>query len=87
MGLDTVEIVMWAEEEFDIEISDEEASNIFTVGEFASFITMKAFSSTATSISEDEVYNKLCDLLVNGYAVERDTIKSSSRFIQDLGLD
>ena len=38
-SLDTVELVMAIEEQFDIEIPDEQAANITTVSEAATFIT------------------------------------------------
>jgi len=37
-SLDVVELVMQLEEEFDVEIADEEAENIVTVGDAISFI-------------------------------------------------
>ncbi|OIO05238.1 MAG: acyl carrier protein [Elusimicrobia bacterium CG_4_10_14_0_2_um_filter_56_8] len=41
-SLDTVELVMALEEEFDIEIPDEDAEKIKTVGEAVSYITDKS---------------------------------------------
>jgi acyl carrier protein len=41
-SLDTVELVMALEEEFDIEIPDEDAEKIKTVGEAVRYITEKA---------------------------------------------
>ena len=41
-SLETVELVMALEEEFGIEISDEEAENIKTVGDAIKFISEKA---------------------------------------------
>ncbi len=41
-SLDTVELVMALEEEFDIEIPDEDAEKIKTVGEAISYIKEKA---------------------------------------------
>jgi acyl carrier protein len=40
-SLDVVELIMGLEDEFGIEISDEEAENIRTVGDAVSFITKK----------------------------------------------
>tara|TARA_Y100000310_G_scaffold287229_1_gene311978 strand:+ start:341 stop:580 length:240 start_codon:yes stop_codon:yes gene_type:complete len=40
-SLDVVELIMCLEEEFNIEISDIEASNIFTVNEAVAFIEKK----------------------------------------------
>ena len=41
-SLDTVELVMAFEEEFDMEIPDEEAENIATVGDAVTYIDSKS---------------------------------------------
>ena len=38
MGLDTVEIVLWAEKEFSIAITDADAGEVSTVGDFSQLI-------------------------------------------------
>lgn len=40
-SLDTVELIMKFEEEFDLEIADEEAEKLTTVGEAISFLSEK----------------------------------------------
>ena len=40
-SLDTVELIMQFEEEFDIEISDEEAENLTTIGKSVDYIDNK----------------------------------------------
>ena len=40
-SLDTVELIMQFEEEFSIEIPDEEAENILSVGQAVAYITKK----------------------------------------------
>ena len=40
-SLDTVELIMQFEEEFDIEISDEEAENLTTIGKSVEYINSK----------------------------------------------
>ncbi len=40
-SLDAVELIMNIEDEFDIQITDEEATDIKTVGELVDFITTK----------------------------------------------
>ena len=81
MGLDTVEIVMWAEEEFEISISDEEASGILTVGEFAKFLSNKS------KVDYEVCFIKIGNLLVSDYSINSLKISADSRFVQDLGLD
>lgn len=46
-SLDTVELVMALEEEFDIEISDEDAEKIITVGDAVTYITENAKEESA----------------------------------------
>ena len=46
-SLDTVELVMAFEEEFDIEISDEDAEEITTVADAIRYITEKASEKTS----------------------------------------
>jgi len=87
MGLETVEIVVWAEEEFEISIPDEEIRNIYTIGEFAKYIAEKVNSSNCDSITYQDTLPKIIDLLVDNYGVERCKINTSSKFVQDLGLD
>jgi len=40
-SLDLVELLMWAEDEFNIDISDEEAEGTETIGELATLIESK----------------------------------------------
>ena len=87
MGLDTVEIVLWAEEEFGVPMPDEEVGNIYTVGEFAMYIAEKVNSVKGSSISYQDTLPKVIDILVKDYGIERGKINTSSRFIQDLGFE
>lgn len=86
MGLDTVEIVLWAEEEFNVEMPDEEVGNLYTVGEFSTYITKKVNESMNDNIEHDVVFLKLLDVLESDYGVDKSKVKFESRFIQDLGF-
>jgi len=86
MGLDTVEIVLWAEEKFGVEMPDEEVTNICTVGEFANYIASKVNNEKGTNISFEEVMPDLLDVLEADYSVLRHKITLDSRFVQDLGF-
>ena len=63
MGLDTVEFLLYAEKEFDIKITDEEASNIFTVGEFSALCHQKIALAPSNHMNEEHVFLKLKEIL------------------------
>jgi acyl carrier protein len=86
MGLDTVEIVLWAEEEFDVSMPDEEVGKIYTVGEFATYIAQKVNEAKGSSIDYSDTLPKILDVLESDYGVERTEVTLSSRFVQDLGF-
>ena len=87
MGMDTVEIVLWAVEEFGVPMPDEEVGNIYTVGEFAKYIVEKVNSVKGSSITYQDTLPKVIGILVKDYGIERGKINTSSRFTQDLGLE
>ena len=86
MGLDTVEIVLWAEDKFGVEMPDEEVTNIYTVGEFANYIASKVNTEKGTNISFGDVMPDLLDVREADYSVPRHKITLDSRFVQDLGF-
>jgi acyl carrier protein len=87
MGLDTVEFVLWAEKEFGVEISDQELTNIYTVGEFANYIANKVNEKKGTSFDYLDVFPKILAVLESDYGVDKHKVTFNSRFVQDLGLD
>jgi hypothetical protein len=88
VGLDTVEIVIWAEKEFDIEIPDEDAERILTVGEFVAYIhRQSALKHGILLASETAIYRKLQNLLSSHYRIPAELILPESEFVRDLGLD
>ena len=87
MGLDTVEIVLWAEKEFGVEMPDQEVTNIYTVGEFATYIATKVNESKGTSFDYADILPKLLEVLETDYGVDKDKVTLNSRFVQDLVFD
>jgi acyl carrier protein len=88
MGLDTVEFVLWSENEFEIEIPDEDAQNILTVGQFTTYIHHKLLDihgSNATS--EAEIFKRIKKFLVSEFKIAAEKINHSSNFVNDFGLD
>ena len=89
MGLDTVEIILWAEKEFDIAITDAEAGEVSTVGDFSSLIyhlTLAKHGLNNTT-NEDIIYKKIKALLIKQYLVKESQISRDAKFIQDLRLE
>lgn len=88
MGLDTVEFILWAEQEFEIEIPDNDAQNILTVGQFTTYVHHKLFDiHGATSKSEAEIFDRIKNFLATEFKIPAAIIHRSSHFINDLRLD
>ena len=89
MGLDTVEIILWAEKEFDIAITDAEAGEVSTVGDFSLLIyhLMLAKYGLKNTTNEDIIYNKIKALLIKQYLIKESQIGRNAKFLQDLRLE
>jgi acyl carrier protein len=87
MGLDTVEIVLWAEDEFEVPMPDEEVGSIYKVGQFAEYIARKVNQEKGTNIDYSDTLPKILDYLEDAHGIERSKVTLSSRFVQDLGFD
>ena len=89
MGLDTVEIVLWAEKEFGIAITDADAGEVSTVGDFSLLIyqLVLAKHGLKNTTNEETIYNKIKTLLIKQYLVKESQINRNATFIADLRLD
>lgn len=87
MGLDTVEVVLAVEEIFEIEIPDDVATSIFTVGALHDFIVAELNRLQRPNINKDIVYDLLRNIIVLLLAVKPEEVVPSARFIQDLHAD
>ncbi len=86
MGLDSVELVMAVEEHFEIEISNAEATEIFTVGQFRDIVCRK-LAENGQRNNPEKILGELSDLISKMMAIPRNKISASSRFVQDLKID
>jgi len=86
MGLDTIELVILIKDEFDIELSNEEASTIETVGELTHSIESLAAPS-AKPVLLDSIYARIETILIEEFRVKPSLITPSARIVKDLGLD
>ncbi len=88
MGLEAVETILWAEDEFGVKISDAEAGEIRTVGEFSLLIHHKlVLKQGFVSPSEQAVFERIKAYLVSYLKINPSDIHRASEFVKDLGFD
>lgn len=88
MGLDTVEFVLWAEKHFGLEVPDEDAAEIVTVGEFCAYVARRlAEREGLRAPSRQAVFEQVAGHLVRLHRVPRERITDAARFVKDLGLE
>ena len=87
MGLDTVEFLMYAEKEFGIKITDEEAGNIYTAGEFSALCYSKLQLQENCDIDEEQVFSKLKQILRKHFLSHDLEISRKHLIVKDLGLN
>ena len=86
MGLDTVEFLMLAEKEFGIKITDAEAGEIYTVGQFTRLCHTKLNEKSNNNYDEAHVFIKLSQILRERFGIKR-PIKREDLIVKDLQLD
>jgi acyl carrier protein len=87
MGLDTVELVLAVERHFDIEIPDEEASKLYTVGLLHSFVVAQMLRAGRSGVDAEKVYGELRVLICHQLGVKPGEVVPDARFVQDLKAD
>jgi len=86
VGLDTVELVLGVEEAFEIEIDDEDAQHLTTVGKLHLYIVSK-LQAKGENVNSDKVYDQLRALVVEHSGVKPEKVVRDARFVQDLKMD
>lgn len=86
MGLDTVELVMAVEEEFGIEIPNEVAMRLVSVGGMQDYI-VQTLQARSTPVDEQDVWTRLRAPIVYQLGVRPDEVKREAEFVRDLGAD
>jgi len=84
MGLDTVELVMAIEDEFDFQIPNEDASRLESVGDMLLYIVEKQHIEQE---KEDEIWNRLKNIVISQLGVKPEQVTRDARFVKDLGAD
>jgi acyl carrier protein len=87
MGLDTVELVFAIEKHFDIEIPDEVAAGLVSVGLVHEFILQELQRLGRTPRAPQQLLDELILLVSKHSGVEAVRIHSETRFVDDLRMD
>jgi acyl carrier protein len=86
MGMDTIELVMAVEEQFGVQIPDEVAATLGTVGKLNAWVTAELHRLDRPRPPE-VVSSELRDLIASQLGVPASEVVPEARFVQDLGAD
>ena len=87
MGLDTVELVMAVEEHFDIEIPNDVAETLTTVGILHSFVVSELQRLRRQPVDPATVFTELRELICHHAGVKPEQVVPEATFVDDLGMD
>lgn len=90
MGLDSVELVMAIEDEFNLKIPDEKAAKLDTVGKLYQYV-IENYHENPNALRnvnfETEVWEKVKKVIVYQLGVKPEQVTKQANFVYDLGMD
>lgn len=90
MGLDIVELVMEVEAEFRVDIPDEDASRLGTVGALYDYVARRLDPGLIDSRGgpySGELWERYLDVVERESGAPRIELRPEARFVQDLRMD
>ena len=87
MGLDSVEIVLHVEEQFDIDVPDETAAAIRTVQQLCDCVVQLVEEQNSIALDHGETMEQVVDIVAMQLGVKRDRVTPEARFVEDLKID
>jgi acyl carrier protein len=84
MGLDTVELVLGFEEEFDIEISNEAAERIVSVRDVRDLV-LSEYQRLGRTHDPDDIFRRIVRVTAECLGVRAERITLETEFVRDLG--
>jgi acyl carrier protein len=87
MGMDTVELVMAVEAIFEIDIPDEQAEQLETVGKLHQFVVAELIRRGRAEINPAMVFDQLRTIICRQLGVKPVQVVPEAHFIHDLGAD
>jgi acyl carrier protein len=85
MDLETVELIMAVEEEFIIEIPDDRAERIVSIGELRN-VVMAELQRFDRRREADAVLDRIAEIAASFAHVDRGSVGADTMLIEDLGL-
>ena len=86
MGLDTVELVMAIEEEFEMQISDGEAERLLTVGNIHERV-IQTLTERGQPVESEQIWERVKAVVARQLGVSPDAVTRSARIGEDLKTD
>ncbi len=86
MGLDSVELVIAVEKEFNIEIPDQVAADLDTVQKLFDYV-MEQLNQQYPEVDETLVLQDLTRLIVDQLGVKPEQVTLDAHFVNDLRID
>jgi acyl carrier protein len=87
MGLDTVELVMSVEEHFGVDIPDDDASTLMTVGMLHEWLMNELRRLDRPNLDSTAVFGDLRNIICDQFGIAVERVVPDARFVQDLHLD
>jgi acyl carrier protein len=87
MGLDVVEIVMSVEEHFGIEIPDDIAGTLTTVGSLHDYVVAELARQNRHPVDADAVFAQIREIICDQIGIESERVVPDAGFVQDLDID
>jgi acyl carrier protein len=76
---------MAVEEEFSMTIPNDVAATLDTAGKLYEYVILN--HGIDGDLNEDQIWNKLVDVIISQLGVRREEVKKESNFVYDLGAD
>ncbi len=81
MGLEIVAVIMRVEEEFELEIPDEDAERLATVGAMADYV-----AGIIPWRGREEIMQRVRVVVADEVSMPLEQVRPESRFVEDLGV-